>query len=193
MPNPLLRRMVPQSKTDVDRPVAETPIPESIHGHVFPYRGMEQHGVRPTEDDHTLPDDYWDEPRGVIVEYEPDRPAPDPIPVHIVNAGGRELRRLRVFRAYATGSASPVGGARNVISSDAISGMRRSVKVKNLDTTTVYIGDEASSASAMHGWPLAANEVYETTSQEDLWAIGTGTNDSPLAVAVEYAVIINGD
>ena len=192
MPNPLVRRMTPQSKTNVDRPVAETPIPESIHGHVFPYRGMEQHGVAPTEDDRTLPADYWDERRGVEIEYEPDRPAPDPIPVYVVNSGGRELRRLRVFRAYATGSASPVGGARNVVNSDAISGTRRRVKIKNLDTTTVYIGDEANTASAMHGWPLAQNEVYETDSQEDLWALGTGTADSPLAVAVEYAVIVNG-
>src|SRR4051812_1863056 len=46
MPNPLMRLGQPKTSQDPpDRPQAETPVLEHVEGSVFPYRGMEEHGV----------------------------------------------------------------------------------------------------------------------------------------------------
>lgn len=190
MPNPFVRKQAATSTVDVDRPTSLEPVPERVQGPVFPYRGMETHGVDPGKDWRN-PEEYDGYERGVTVDFEEEKAVADPIPVFIVEQGGREIRRTIVFRSFATGTTKG-GGASHVVSSDFQGRLRRSAKVKNLATTTVYIGTSQEGASVMHGWPLVENEVWETTGEEDIWAIGTAADESPLAVTVEYSVVVNG-
>lgn len=188
MPNPLMRLQRKTSTVDVDRPMAIEPVPERVAGHVFPYRGMETHGVDPNNNWRD-PEEYDGYERGIEVDSEPLPQEPDPIPVRVVQDGAREIRRTTNFRAFATGSIKG-GGASQVVSARFQSHTRRSAKVKNMDSTTVYIGTSQESASVMNGWPLAQNEVYETTGEDAIWALGTGTIESPLAVQVEWTQVI---
>lgn len=185
--NPFVKQQAVESTTDVSRPVVATPIMETVKGHVFPYRGMETHGVEPTYDTHDTVD-YANNERGVEV-YEPDtEPDVDPIPVRIVQGtDGEEIRRARVFRAFATGTNKGTNPS-NVVSAAFQARLRRRVRIKNLDAATVYIGFTAETASPMNGWPLATNEFIETDSFEAIWAISTAANEAPLAVLVEYSV-----
>src|SRR5690349_20377601 len=101
MPNPFLRRQAATSTTDVDRPVAVTPVPENPAGPVFAYRGQEKHGVEPTVN-YRDPEKYDGYERGVDLSvYEPEDPGPDPIPVRIVQDTGREVTKIVTFRAFA--------------------------------------------------------------------------------------------
>lgn len=185
----IFNRPMSTSKTDVDRPIAIEPVPERVQGPVFPYRGMETHGVAPNADWRD-PEQYDGYERGVEVDTEPVEPEPDPIPVYIVQQGGREIRRTLIGRSFATGTTKG-GGASNVVGARFQGHTRRSAKVKNLDTTTVYIGTSQETATAMHGWPLAQNEVWETSGEESIWASGTSPNESPLAVTVEWTQVIH--
>jgi hypothetical protein len=194
MPNPFMRLGSPNraqgSPVDKERPTGATdPVPEQVAGTVFPYRGMEKHGVEPTQDWRNTEAYEGDYSRGVEVDYEPVPDEPDPIPVYIVEteSKGRQVERGVTFRSYAPPSASG-----NVISADYQGRRRISFRVKNLDSTTVYVGYSADQASLMHGWPLAQNEVFEGVAEDDLWAYGTGAAASPLAVTTEYAVNFGG-
>jgi hypothetical protein len=179
MPSPFTRRQAATSKTDVDRPVAVTPVPESVKGHVFAYRGMETHGVDPNNTN-VDPEEYgWmEEERGVIVDYEPAEEAIDPIPVFIVQKGGKELRRWRSMTATAV-----TDRVSCVLSADPF---RRKVVIKNTSTDVVYVGHEQTTASAMHGYPLAQNETLTLESQDSVYAFPSASNPCVLAFAIEF-------
>lgn len=196
MPNPLIRLGAPnQSKeaTAVDAPPPHVePVPERVRGVNHAYRGMEDHGV-PSTLEYRDPEEYDAYDRGVAVDYEPVEEQQEPIPVYIVNTQeqGRQFIKGLVFRAYATGSTKGTN-ATNVVSADYQGRRRVKVKVKNLDTTVVYVAFTAENANPMSGWPLAANEVFEHVGEDDIWATGTSPADSPLAVSVEYVVVLGG-
>lgn len=181
MPNPFIRRQAVTSKTDVDRPVAETPIPERVRGHVFAYRGMETHGVDPNNDAQD-PEDYGYMERGVTVQYEPEDNGPEPIPVIIVQHGSKEFRRFRTVRM---GSGTSDGSPTAILGRDTD---RRKVTIKNVSTDTVYIGHDQSSASQMHGYPLAANETMTVDAWSQIFAISSTTAVVTLAMIIEYVV-----
>lgn len=187
--NPFLQKQQNTSTTDVDRPVAVTPIPEHYKGYVLPGgRGTELHGVQPTADP-TDPDD-WDQ-RGVVVDLEPPSDEPDPIPVKIVTAGGEEFRRMRISTTFAGDSTTP-GAPKSVVSDDRLTKKRTKVRIKNLSANTLYIGHSPETASPMHGWPLAQNEVFETTSHDAVWVGADPTTPpaapSKLAVHTEFSI-----
>lgn len=188
MPNPFVRGGAANTSTvDVDRPVSITPVPEDVTGTVFAYRGMETHGVEPNAD-YQPPQDYTSEE-----DYDPqyeEEPHPEtPVPVYIVQSGGRELRRFRVTRvltgAVGTNAIQVVGGGP----------LRRKTTVVNTHATDlVYIGNDMATASPMHGFPLPAGGTFETDSNDTpIWAISSTANAVQLAVKSEYSVIVGGD
>lgn len=187
MPNPFLRLPGSQSKTDVDRPTALTPVPERVAGDVFAYRGMETHGVEPNAE-YAAPQDFHDE-LDETQQYE-EEPEPEaPVPVYIVQNGGRELRRFRVTRvltgAVGTNAIQVVGGGP----------LRRKTTIVNTHATDlVYIGNDMATASPMHGFPLPAGGTFETDSNDTaVWAISSTANAVQLAVKTEYSVIVGDD
>lgn len=179
MPNPFLRRQAATSKTDVDRPVAVEPIPERVAGHVFAYRGMETHGVDPNNDAHD-PEDYGYMQRGVYVDYEPEETGPEPIPVIIVQRGGKERKRFRTVRSSAAGSGD---NPSCILGRDEF---RRKVTIRNAGTDQVFIGHEAAAAVAMHGYPLSANESISIEAWAAVYAQSATANVVPIAMLVEY-------
>lgn len=191
MPNPFMKLGTPVQSKDPERPTgAVTPVPEVVVGTVFPYRGMETHGVAPTQDWRNTADYEGDYDGEGPVAYEPIPDNIDPIPVFIVEteAKGRQIERGTCFRGYAGANS-----AQNVLSADYQGRRRRSAKIKNLDATVVYIGYSADQATPISGWPLVTNEVFEAVGEDDVWAYGIGANPSQLAVATEYAVTFDGN
>lgn len=181
MPNPFVKRQPNTSTTDVDRPVSITPVPEKVRGPNFPYRGYETHGVEPNDHAHN-PEDYgWmEEKRGVVVQYETDAEPPDPIPVYVVQQGGRELRRFRVGRVTTDANN---GQVKSMLGRDPL---RRSVTIRNTSTDPVYIGHDQQSASPMHGYPLNQNDTLKIEGIEGFYAISSTTNACVLALYIDY-------
>jgi hypothetical protein len=176
MPNPLIRSIPLNTSKEPQRQGIE-PVPEEYEGDNNPYRGIETHGVEPTVEPREVPGHG----QGRMVTYEAPEPEPEPIPVVIRQMGGRELRRSRVYRAYATASAPAqiVGRDDN----------RSKVKIKNLGASDVYIGDSSTTANAMHSWPLAQGEDYESNTQDTLYAMSSHASDSmQVSVMIEYSV-----
>lgn len=188
MPNPFMRLGKAQSREPVDRsiPVPVEPVPETVAGPVFAYRGMETHGVEPGGP-YRDPIDY--DSRGVVV-YEDEEEQPDPIPVYVVNQGAREIRDWRTIRTYA---ATQGQSAKLVINDDYQSRRRSKVTVKNMDVSPVYIGHDQTSASPAFGFILGAGEKIDLNAQSQIWAVGTAAYDAPLAVIVEYVRVIDGN
>lgn len=185
MPNPFLKLGAANTSTvDVDRPTALTPIPERMAGNVFAYRGTESHGVEPTGD-YEAPEDYTSE-EDYEQQYEGEPVPETPVPVYIVQSGGRELRRFRVTRVL---SGAVGGNSVQVVGGDPL---RRKVSLINTHATdTVYIGSDQQSASAMHGYPVAPGQSFETDSNDSaVWAISATANAVQLAVRIEYSVMI---
>lgn len=175
MPSPFHFPMNTSRRTDTDRePLA--PVPEEYEGFNNPYRGTEPHGVEPTVEPSPVPGHA----SGRIVEYDEPLPEPEPVPVVVVNTGARELRRNRFYQPRAN-----VGAASQLVGRDE---QRITVKLKNMGASTVYISDDQSTANANHGWPLDQNEVYESDTQDELWALSShATDPMPVAVSVLYA------
>jgi len=171
MPSPFHRFPFNTSKrAATDREPIE-PVPEHYEGYNNPYRGTELHGVEPTDDPRPVPGHA----SGRGVEYDPPLPEPEPIPVVLRNEGGLELRRSRIYQ-----------GKANALQSNQLVGRddtRLKVRLKNLGTSVVYIGNRNDTAHPNHGWPLAQNELFESETQDELWAISSHATD-PMTVAV---------
>lgn len=188
MPNPFVRTGgANTSKTDVDRPVALTPVPERVAGDVFAYRGMEPHGVEPTAT-YEPPQDYSsevDEHQDYESEIEPETP----VPVYVVQRGGRELRRFRATRAFASENTKQPS---MVVGGDSL---RRKVTIVNMHATdAIWVGHDQNSASPMHGFPVAAGQSWETDSNDSaIWAVSNTVNLVALAVKTEYVVLVGND
>lgn len=177
MPSPFHFPMNQSRRHMADNREPLPPVPEAYEGDNNPYRGTEAHGVAPTVEPRPVPGHA----SGRVVEFDPPLPEPEPTPVVVVNTGARELRRSRIFTSRA-GTPAPV----QLVGREE---ERITVKIKNVGASTVYIADEAATANANHGWPLAQNEVYESDTQDELWAFSSHATDvMPVAVSVLYAV-----
>lgn len=180
MRNPLLASQpLNTSKTRRETGEVELGAPTEV----FPYRGTEAHGVEPTARPKPVPG--HEESRDVPLE--PVEEEPQPIPVVVRNEPGRQRRYTRFTREYA-----PITAARQTVGREDA---RLSVKVKNLGAEPVWIGNTPETANAMHGWPLAENETFESTTQGTLYAMSShATDQMQLAVAIEYvADLSNSD
>lgn len=183
MTNPLTRSGLSQSKK-VLRPEAIVPEMEAYAGHNHPYRGTEDHGVMPVDD--PLPElDYAD---GRLAEYSDSPPDPEPIPVRIVTKGGREIRRFRPMVAYA--GPTDVNGVTTPKQILAKDDSRKNATIRNSNTETIYISDEAETANVTYGYPIPQNATYQTESQEAVYASIAKTTSASVSIAVEYATAV---
>jgi hypothetical protein len=112
------------------------PEPERVAGTVFPYRGVENHGVKPLQDPPEYTDDQWpadDE----SVKYVAGPTEDDPLPVRVVNQHSVSRRVPRTQQVPVTESTRLIG--RN---DDRIS-----VTIANHSSTvSIYLTHEAVSA-----------------------------------------------
>jgi hypothetical protein len=160
-----------------DRPVPIAPVEEAFVGEdaVFPYRGMEQHGVTPTE--------HWDDTdidKGEnVVEYDAPEKHPDPIPVTIVNEDAEEYRDWNVRRDFA-----PPGIAARILQRNP---HRTKATIKNIGTAVVYIAPEPFNNSQL-GYPVAVNAEFSYDQQGDVWAMTDDAAQQSLAILQEYSV-----
>lgn len=194
--NPLLKGPLGLNKSqgrkfsddpDSARPTGQVdPIPETVAGEVFAYRGMEQHGVKANAKQIGRPEE-WENERGVTVYDEPDKEDVAPIPVRVIqDEDNEQVRRTRVSRAYA-GVTNTGANIQQIIGADFQDRRRIRVKVKNLDAATVYIGTTENDCTAISGWPLASGEVYEHQTHSALYASGTTGSPQAIALIEEYA------
>lgn len=197
MPNPFMRTGAAKSSQDPpdrERPTgALPPVLERVQPNtVFAYRGQETHGV-PTDRSAVGGDanEYEDATRYHIDYAEPE-PEPEPIPVRLVRDESIEIIRSVFSRMSATGT-DKGGGASQLIGNDFSNRSRIIVRVKNVGTTTVYLGLDQVTASAQNGWPLAASETFECKSHEALWAIGTTAAETPVEVYSEFSTNVTHD
>lgn len=176
--NPLLKRQKVTSHQPPDTGYVE-PVPESYVGDNNPYRGIESHGVPPNVVPMEYADAYTDEPDE---EYLPPIPEEDPVPVRIVQTRGREIRKTRMWRLI---SGKNTETPRMVVSYEET---RRRVKVMNVGTATIYIGESPDTANAMNGWPLAVNASEEFQTQTALFAFSSDATEQPVACTADYSV-----
>lgn len=143
---------------------ATDPIPEKVVGVVFPYRGMEQHGVKAKQPD--FPDDEIESDK-YDVEKEPEPVTP--IPVFIVNRSGNERRTIRTAQLLVG-----TNSVRIVPRNDS----RTKVRIKNCEATagfTVWIGGEQTLTGATYdGYPLAPGESIDTVAEDEIFAVSDG-------------------
>lgn len=134
------------------------PVPEKVAGTVFPYRGVQTHGVEPAQTPPAYVDDQWPDD-DEAPHYVPGPTEDDPIPVRVVNQHS-SFRRITRIRQVPVSTAKPLL-ARN----DA----RVSASFKNIGANAVYLIPEAmdDGAALITGYKLAA------TSGEYLGWIGT--------------------
>lgn len=183
MPNPLVKvgPANTSNRDNAERPTPLTPQVESYAGQNFPWRGIETHGVEPT-DKPVEPADWED---GRPVEYEEPKPPPDPVPVRIVSEGSRELRQFRTFGAYTGDNTS---APRALIGQDE---ERSRVTVKHsVESGVVYISHSPETCNIAEGWPLAEGETWSTEAHTPIFAWADSAVQLKVAVIVEYATKI---
>lgn len=183
MPNPFIRLGMgaSQSKPPPEREIPDTPVPDEIVYSGIPYMGQNNHGVEVSNSEwnEELTNEINQESEIEYVIPEPEKP----IPVRIVgdSSSAREIKDWRVSRSYA-GVSSP---AQIVGRFDK----RQSVKIKNLGSVKIWIGDSAFNANSVNGYPIDANGVESLDSTQDVWAIAdSGTDPVPVAILVEYSL-----
>lgn len=192
MPNPLMRAgrtntshgntaVYPDSITEHPEPA--TPIAETYAGDNNPYRGTEQHGVEDNNEPHPTPG-YTT--RNVPVRTDPPPPNYDPIPVRIVEEGGREIRSMRTVVMFAPNS----GNAALILGRDE---NRTFARFKNPDEAQViYINHNPHTvdSAAMNGFPVGPGEHYETQTQEEVYASAPGGSEANYVVPmiIEFSI-----
>lgn len=145
------------------------PTPERYAGENNPYRGVQEHGVEPTEESMQPP--AHAEGRPVVYEEPPEEQ--EPVPVRIVGEFGREIRLGQ------TDSVTLLKGQkRQLLGKDD---KRISALVRNMDEAeTVYIGFTNNISSFAGGYPLEPNAEMPLVVQGEVWMFypESGTADS---------------
>lgn len=167
-----------------------TPATEHIEGVVFPYRGIENHGVQsPTPPPYV--DDEW--PQDDEAEhYEEGATEDDPIPVRIVNQFRKEFQDFRSFTAYVpaiTGQALNQNGL-IVGRIDPSQGQRRVIHIQNQSSSkALFIGSD-NGVSAGNGYRIPANAElsFPITSESEIWGTSEDGTQIPVGVLVEFGV-----
>lgn len=134
------------------------PAPENYQGTVFPYRGMQQHGVHPSQS--VDPPDHMAE--GGMVTVAPPHKGPDPVPVRIVQGGTKEYSQWRAFQAYVSGSPTQVVNRKE---------NRANLTLRNLsDTVHVWIGPDAN-VTKQTGFRLDKGASFSLAGEAEIWAV----------------------
>lgn len=185
MPSPFVRLPRATSKVDVDRPIAIEPVPERVAGPVFPYRGMETHGVAPNADWRN-PEEYDGYERGVEVDTEPPPEDPDPIPVRIVTQDQGEVICFSGTQVtIAAGKEYSLPRDKN----------RRNLRIVNVNAfSNIYISAEAGQGGALQGYPLRPNTELPIGSTEPVFIYNAeAVNPIQIGLYYEYVTYAHAD
>lgn len=168
-----------------------TPVPEHADGIVFPYRGIENHGVKPETPPPPYVDDEWpqdDEAEHYVVGPTED----DPIPVRVVNQFSREFQDFRSFTAYVPliqGQALNQNGL-IVGRLDPAQNQRRVIHIQNQDATkSLFIGSD-NTVSALNGYRIGPNSelAFPITSESEVWGASSDGTQIAVGVLVEFGI-----
>lgn len=173
-------------QTPVDRPDRVKPVPDSIEGPNFPYRGSETHGVDqgPTNPDQYYENEQWDDGASTTeMGYLPDDKIEEPVPVRIVSATGKERRDWRATRVVVTDQAQMILGRHDKRLRTVITVHPYAADETTANTNPIYIGNDAG-LRQYTGYRIGAGTTFDTLmSTEDVWAI------APVGASVEVSVI----
>lgn len=159
------------------------PAPEKMEPVNFPYRGTEQHGVKPQQRP-WIPHDPTAEDWAEGADG-PDTPeVMEPIPVVVYNEGPREIRSWRAYHGYASPRANVLVGQNQ---------LRRHAKIRNLaetDGDTIYVGHTAN-VTSLEGFPILPGSTLEIDTEEEIYVVTArdATDTVEVAVLIEMAVI----
>jgi hypothetical protein len=168
------------------------PIPEKTEGDVFPYRGIENHGVKPLK---KVPEyvDQWPEDQGDGEHYIPGPTEDEPIPVRIVSGDyTREFKDFRTLTAYVPNTSGQALNQSGLIigRQDPGSNARRVVHVQNQSgTKAIFIGSD-NGVSALNGWRIAANGEmsFGLDTESEIWGASEDGSQVAVGVLVEFAI-----
>lgn len=176
MPNPIIRRHPLRTSKTPGRTEPIPPQMEAAEGDNIPYRGIVDHGVPVA---HTFHDfaGYEDTEEGSDKEYEKE---PDPIPVRIVTAGGRELRRARTWQDIVpdTTTVRKIAGRNEA---------RTSIVIYNNSAALVWVGF-TESVTAYTGFPVNNAGTLSLKCENEIFAVGTSGTPQQLCMCEEYSV-----
>ena len=162
------------------------PIPERAFAPVFPYRGMEQHGVH-VEAKPWIPLDATAQSWEGEEPYDPEYTPIQPIPVVIVNETQEEVRSWRALTHYVrqTGASLIVG------QNSRMTRVRLRNTATALSDMIIWVGHDAS-VSPLAGWPVYPGESLEICSEEEVYAIlDPAANDADYAnvsILIEHRI-----
>lgn len=168
-----------------------TPEPDRPEGVVFPYRGIENHGVKPDYAPQPYVDDEWPED-SEEPHYEPGPTEDDPIPVRVVNQFVKEFQDFRTFTAYVpmiTGQALNQNGV-IVGRLDPSQNQRRVIHIQNQDATkSLFIGSD-NTVSAGNGYRIGPNSelAFPITSESEVWGTSSDGTQIAVGVLIEFGV-----
>lgn len=154
------------------------PMPEHYYGVVFPYRGIQQHGVDPTDMPEDRPEDYAG---GTVALADPIEPEHEPVPVRIVKSAKHEYNQWRAIQNYASPQGNKIlnrkeGRTRCVIKNTSVAGI-------------IYVGPD-SMATLQTGYKLGPNETMELFGEQEVWAMSATVGVSePLCAYFEFSTI----
>lgn len=157
------------------------PQPEKVAGTVFPYRGVENHGVAPERAPQAYVDDQW--PSDDEATHYVDGPTEDePIPVRIVNQHSK-FRRIARMRQVPLSSSKALLGRND---------SRVTANIKNIGGNAVYLTPEPvdDGVALISGYKVAATtgEYQNWIGTEELYA-STGDGSSSTVCVVEIIEI----
>lgn len=149
-----------------------------VAGVVFPYRGMEQHGVPATHPVWTKPSEDCVDVEGELsaTEQEDSRP----VPVRIVQEFAREIRTWNATQTRADANPRELVG-RNL--------QRTKLLIRNLSVdVVVYIG-RANGANYLSGYPVDPGQTIElNTTDEVHGVVGDITKVALIAVLQQFTI-----
>ena len=180
-------------QTPIDRPDRVKPVPDSIEGPNFPYRGNETHGV----DQGPNPNEYyenetWDDGASATeMGYLPDDKIEEPVPVRIVSATGKERRDWRATRVVVTDSPQQILGRHDKRLRTVITVHPFAADETTANTNPIYIGNDAG-LRQYTGYRIGAGTTFDTLmSTEDVWAIAPPGTSVEVSVITEFGVAIS--
>jgi hypothetical protein len=175
------RQLPGQASEPPDRLGAIEPVEEHVKGTVFPYRGMENHGVQPLDVDYDTQKYAVDEREfDEHPEYLSEDVVAEPIPVRVVQEFAHVRKEIRTRQM-------PVTDVIQIVNrNDA----RSRIWIKNIGgTNAVFIGND-NNVSAVTGFKLSAGDVLEgVVTTEDIYA--TTGDGSTTTVAILEEVEVN--
>lgn len=182
---PSQRRLPGQAENPEDNkyPDKVDPVPEKVAGTVFPYRGMEQHGVKQPEDmpiqetgQYHLGEDEFYTTEGLEAEKEP-----EPVPVKVVNTGARTRKMYRMYRHFSNDTVSTLANRRD-------GRTRLLVRSRGSNTGTAWLAHDRSQATASMGWGLATGNELEMLTTEAVYVLSETGETQDLFVLEEYEI-----